>query len=116
MEDFQPAPPPYDRALALACRLGTFRDLWLCCVCPQHTRMLPINLMCRTKSLAQSSLADVLVRLRCEECHQRPQSIALQKMAIFGHSNHYPDAWVLPLRDAPTQKSGPEATPEAAVS
>jgi hypothetical protein len=116
MEEFPPPPPPYDRALALACRLRTFESLWLRCICPHHTRMVPIRMLCSNPALAQSSLADVVMRLQCDECHQRPLTIALQNSALCGPSAHYPDVWILPLSGAQTQNGGPEVSPEAASS
>ena len=65
--------PPYDRAIALACRLGTFRARWLYTRCQcGHSTPRPVRLMLREQpGAAGQTLADVLVRLRCDGCQRR---------------------------------------------
>jgi hypothetical protein len=71
-----PPLPPGDRAVLLACSVRTLRGFWMEATCCR-TVFLPLRLMASNRSLADRTLADVLVQLRCRECHQRPASAAL---------------------------------------
>ena len=68
--------PPGDRAILLACSVRTLRGFWIearCC----RTVFLPLRLMAGNRGLADRTLADVLVLLRCQHCRQRPANAAL---------------------------------------
>jgi hypothetical protein len=70
------AHPPADRAVLLACSVRTLRGSWIEATCCRTT-FLPLRLMAGNQRLADRTLADVLVLLRCQKCHQPPASAAL---------------------------------------
>jgi hypothetical protein len=70
------AQPPGDRAVLLACSVRTLRGFWIEATCCRTT-FLPLRLMVSNRGLADRTLADVLVLLRCQKCHQPPPSAAL---------------------------------------
>jgi hypothetical protein len=71
-----PAQPPGDRAVLLACSVGTLRGFWIEATrC--RTTFLPLRLMASNPGLADRTLADVLVPLRCQKCHQASANAAL---------------------------------------
>ena len=71
--------PPYDRAIALPCRMSIFRDRWLCVHCKcGHIANNPIRLMMRNDSGAGArTLAETVVRTRCQGCGERPSRLYL---------------------------------------
>jgi len=71
-----PDQPPGDRAVLLACSIRTLRGFWIEATCCR-TVFLPLRVMASNRGLADRTLADVLVQLRCQHCHQRPGSAAL---------------------------------------
>ena len=80
-----PSPtPPFDRAIALACTLQTLRGRWLyvrCACLASGSR--PVRLMLQNNPHAgRRTLADVLVRLRCDTCSARPASVHLTETAL----------------------------------
>jgi hypothetical protein len=74
-----PPPPPFDRAIALACTMTTLRARYLSvrCGCGAiETR--PVRQMLQVDpGAARRSLADVVVHIRCHACRQRPATIHL---------------------------------------
>ncbi len=66
---------PFDRALALASRLETFRANWIevqCC-----RRIAPRRLVLAVDPRrGRRTLADSLIRPRCQACRARPASVA----------------------------------------
>ena len=78
------ATPPFDRAIALACTMGTLRGRWLYvrCTCLASS-CRPVRLILRDDPVAaRSTLADVLVRLRCDTCRARPASVHLTETPL----------------------------------
>ena len=77
------ATPPFDRAIALACTMATLRGRWLHVRCGcAHLSSLPIRLLLASgRAAAGQSLADLLVRLRCDGCGARPVSMHLTEAA-----------------------------------
>jgi hypothetical protein len=71
-----PPQPPGDRAVLLACSVRTLRGFWIEATCCRTT-FLPLRLMVSDRRLADRTLADVLVLLRCQKCCQPPASAAL---------------------------------------
>ncbi len=79
-------PPPFDRAVALACTMRTLRGRWLAvrCHCGASSTP-PVKLMLVERpDLARSTLAVVLVSLRCHVCRGRPASVALVETSYGG--------------------------------
>ena len=76
-----PDAPPFDRAIALACSMLTLRARWLYVRCACGTSdARPIRLMLADGSLpGDSTLADVVVHLRCHSCRARPFTIHLSE-------------------------------------
>ena len=75
---------PFDRAIALTCTLQTLRGRWLYvrCAC-QASCCHPVRLMLRKDpSAAGQTLADVLVRLRCNTCNAPPASVHLTETPL----------------------------------
>jgi hypothetical protein len=68
--------PPGDRTVLLACSVRTLRGFWIEATCCR-TVFLPLRLMASNRGLADRTLADVLVLLRCQYCQQRPARAAL---------------------------------------
>ena len=80
-----PSPtPPFDRAIALACTMQTLRGRWLYVRCGcLASSCRPVRLILRDDpAAARSSLADVLVRLRCDTCKARPVSVHLTETPL----------------------------------
>lgn len=78
-----PDQPPGNRAILLACSVRTLRRARLevhCC----RTALLPLRLMAATPGMADRTLANVLVQLRCRECHRRPSNVALMEDPVGG--------------------------------
>ncbi len=71
--------PPYDRAIALPCRMSIFRDRWLCAACAcGHINNIPVRLILTEDSGSGArTLAETVVRTRCEGCGSRPARIHL---------------------------------------
>ena len=80
-----PSPtPPFERAIALTCTLQTPRGrcLYVRCAC-QASSCHPVRLMLlEDPSAAGQTLADVLVRLRCNTCSTRPASVHLTETPL----------------------------------
>jgi hypothetical protein len=74
-----PSPPPFDRAIALACTMATLRARYLSVRCScGAVQTLPVRLMIQADlSAGTRSLADVVVHIRCYACRQRPAAIHL---------------------------------------
>lgn len=93
--------PPFDRTIALASRLGAFREHWIevgCC----GVRQLPVRLVLEAdRRRGERTLADFLIRLRCERCGSPPASavlvedIRVEAAAIA--SGEAPTTWRIPL-------------------
>jgi hypothetical protein len=64
-----PDQPPGDRAVLLACSVRTLRGFWLEATCCR-TVFLPLRVMAASRGLPDRTVADVLVRLRCQKCQQ----------------------------------------------
>ena len=85
-----PDQPPGDRAVILACSVRSLRRYWLevRCGCGRSGG-IPLRLMA-----ANRTIADVLVQLRCERCHQRPTSVAVaENPAGRAHGVIGPPGW-----------------------
>ena len=78
------ATPPFDRAIALACTMQILHDRWLYVRCRcLASSCRPVRLtLCDNPGLARSTLADVLVRLRCDTCKARLASIHLTETPL----------------------------------
>ena len=75
---------PFDRAIALVCTLQTLRGRWLyvSCACLASS-CRPVRLLLRDDPAAgRNTLANVLVRLRCDACKARPASVHLTEAAL----------------------------------
>jgi hypothetical protein len=72
-------PPPYDRAIALPCRMSIFRDRWLAAHCRcGHIANNPIRLMMQEDSGAGArTLAETVISTRCKGCSERPAWVYL---------------------------------------
>lgn len=85
--------PPGDRAVLLAYSIRTLRGFWIetrCC----RTTFLSLRIMASNRGLADRTLADVLVLLRCQRRHRRPGSAALVGDAGGGaHGRLSPPGW-----------------------
>jgi hypothetical protein len=93
---------PFDRALALASRLETFRANWIEVQCCRGIQQLPVRLvLAADPRRGGRTLADFLIRLRCQACGARPasavlvDSVAGQAAARAGYGA--PTAWRLVL-------------------
>lgn len=76
------ATPPFDRAIALACTMATLRGRWLHVRCGcQHLSSHPVRLLLERPAMRAQSLADVVVRLRCDACRARPLTVHLTEAA-----------------------------------
>lgn len=93
--------PPYDRTVALGARLGAFREHWIevaCC----GVRQIPVRgVLAADHRRGERTLADFLIRLRCERCGARPASAVLvedirAEAAAAGTGNPSP-SWRLRL-------------------
>jgi hypothetical protein len=70
--------PPFDRSLALACRLETFRAHWIEVQCCRGIQHLPVRLVLAAEpKRGGRTLADSLIRSRCQACRARPASALL---------------------------------------
>jgi len=70
--------PPFDRTMALACRLETFRAHWIELHCSRGIQQLPVRLVLAADPRRGARiLADFLIRLRCRACGARPASAVL---------------------------------------
>jgi len=82
---------PPTRAELLATELQALRDLWLEMRCqPPCTRLTvyPFKLLLKQRpALASMTLGDVLQKLRCKECDQRPSSAAVTDNPVEGESS-----------------------------
>jgi hypothetical protein len=94
--------PPFDRALALAARLETFRTHWIEVTCCRGTQQMPVRLvLAADPRRGDRTLADFLIRLRCQACGARPasavlvDSVAGQAAARAGYGA--PGGWRLSL-------------------
>ncbi len=84
MRPMPSAIPPFDRAIALACTMATLRGRWLHvrCACLASSSR-PVRLILRDDPAAgRCTLADALVRLRCDACKARPASVHLTETAL----------------------------------
>ncbi len=73
----QDEPPPGDRAILLACSIRTLRRYWIEVRCRCQVQFLPLNAMATNPSVAGLNLADVVMRVRCQHCRDRPGVVAL---------------------------------------
>lgn len=87
--------PPIDRSLALACRIHTFRNRWLEVRCCRGTTYVPLRLV--GASHPGLALADLVVRLRCRICGDKPHSVALIENPAGNSPGGPPPGWRLPL-------------------
>jgi hypothetical protein len=78
-----PNQPPADRAVLIACSVRSLRRHCLEVRCGCRTVHIPLRLMA-AGGAAGLTLADVLLRLRCEKCGERPASVALEEDAAAG--------------------------------
>jgi len=71
-------PPTFDRATALACSPATLRQHWLevVCECGRETKP-PLRMIVERYRRERLTLADVLLRLRCQACGKPPRIVAL---------------------------------------
>ena len=83
-----PSQPPFDRSVALACTLRTFRSRWLFVQCAHRqcgNVLIPIKAMLAERpERVGETLADAVVRIRCGSCKRRPAAIALLE-THYGH-------------------------------
>ncbi len=93
---------PLDCTIALACRLETFRAHWIEVTCCRGTQQLPVRLvLAADPRRGGRTLADFLIRLRCQACGARPasavlvESLAGQATARAGYGA--PTVWRLVL-------------------
>lgn len=70
-------PPPLDRAVALACSAATFRDRWIAVTCCEGRCQIPMKMLGAEDARSRRTLADVVIRLRCTRCGQRPKAVHL---------------------------------------
>ena len=93
--------PPFDRTVALGARLGAFRAHWIevgCC----GVRQVPVAMVIAAdRRRGERTLADFLIRLRCEACGARPASAVLvedvRAEAVAAGTGNPPRTWRLPL-------------------
>ena len=78
-----PDQPPADRVVLLACSVRSLRRHCVEVRCGCRTVHIPLRLMA-AGGAAGLTLAEVLLRLRCEKCGQRPASAALEEDAAAG--------------------------------
>ena len=84
--------PPFVLNTPLAALKGT----WLRLECCRGTTFLPVNLLIGA-ARPKARLRDVLPRLRCQACHDRPATMALiENPAGQAHSGP-PLGWVIAL-------------------
>jgi hypothetical protein len=88
--------------MALACRLETFRANWIEVQCWRGIQQLPVRLvLAADPRRGGRTLADFLIRLRCQACGPRPasavlvDSVAGQAAARAGYGA--PGGWRLEL-------------------
>ena len=80
-----PDQPPGDRAAILACSVRSLRQYWLDARCGCHREtLIPLLMVAANRGLADRSLADVLIQLRCRQCGERPASAALLEDGAAG--------------------------------
>ncbi len=71
-------PPPFDRSIALACSLRTFRDRSIeitCC----SIKEVPLKLLGAEGGRGSMTMADLMARLRCERCGKPPICVYLEE-------------------------------------
>jgi hypothetical protein len=78
-----PDQPPADRAIPLACSVRSLRRYCLEVRCGSRVVHIPLRLMAASGA-AGLTMAEVLLRLRCERCGERPGSVALEEDAAAG--------------------------------
>lgn len=103
-----PAPdkPIADRTVLLACSVRGLRGYWLQvrCSCRRYNT-ISLRTLATNHTLAEVSIADVLVKLRCEACGERPIAVALASDQTAGAYGKIGDpGWRVMLvgDDAPT--------------
>ena len=71
--------PPYDRAVALPCRMSIFRERWLCvhCQCGRIANNSVKLMMQEDSGIGARTLAETVARTRCTGCGNRPGKIYL---------------------------------------
>jgi hypothetical protein len=90
--------PPADRAILLACTLGSLQDYGLRVRCQQeHEAELPFRML-TLQGRGGCTVAEFLIRLRCRKCGARPKDVALHRtgepLAIDWHGRR---PWLVPL-------------------
>jgi hypothetical protein len=98
-----PERPPGDRAVILACTVGSLRRWCLDtrCACGRSV-VMPLQIMVGS-GLGRLTMADVLVQLRCRQCGQRPAKARLLQDSSagsprLGHNNQpTTTGWVVEL-------------------
>jgi hypothetical protein len=93
---------PFDRVLALGARVEKFRASWIEVQCCRGIQQMPVRLVLAADPRRGGlTLADFLIRLRCQACRARPasavllESVAGQAAARAGYGA--PDGWRLEL-------------------
>lgn len=67
-----------DRAMVLAARPASLRGYWIKIGCSCGFRAaLPMQMIAEDPLRAPMTIADILLRLRCKACHERPETAAL---------------------------------------
>lgn len=96
--------PPYDRAIALPCRMSVFRDRWFhsACGCGRAVNQPVRQMLSLDSGAGARSLAETVVRLRCGECGRRPAEIYLAEDGRGPRTaGGAPAGWVLLLHADP---------------
>ena len=71
-------PAPGDRSVILACSVRSLRRYCLDARCPCGRSVhIPLRILAANRGLVGLTIADLVVRLQCQHCGQRPVSVAL---------------------------------------
>jgi hypothetical protein len=85
-------PPPF----VLNAQLADMKGTWLALACCKGVTYVPLKLLAGAAH-PTARLRDVLRRMRCKDCHDRPASVLLvEDPAATGHGGP-PAGWVIKL-------------------
>lgn len=84
--------PPCDRETALACHVATFANCWLGVSCCRGSTVFLLAGLPQHRTVA-----DTMMKLRCQACGGRPREIVLQERgdASPGISGGPPGWWLI---------------------
>lgn len=94
--------PPADRAILLACPVGSVQDYWLQVRCPRgHSAALPCRLLAR-EGHGRRTIAEFLMRPWCRQCGSRPsEAVLVDDVRRLASNWSGPPPWLVVLLGDP---------------